>query len=271
MNRMSGYAAHLSHDLKTGIRDKSLMLMTYLFPIGFFLMVGMFMPALNPGFLDIMIPGMIVFAVMSATLLTIPFTLVGGRETGVFRSFRVNGVPAGALITIPVVGCLIHTAAVAAILTVGGALLYGARLPTNWGWFALVFLLTSACFATLGVLIGIVAQSTRSGTLLAQAVYLPSVMLGGLMVPEEMLPEGLRTAASLLPATNSMRGFTALALDGTWSATHVWPLLILAAGILVNVVLCFVLFQWDTRPARPRLRLLALLAVVPFAAGMVIM
>ncbi len=267
---MSGYLHHLAFDFKSGIRDATLMLMNYLFPIGFFVMIGLFMPTINPDFLDLMIPGMLVFAVMTATLMTIPATLVDQRAAGILRSFRVNGVPRASVITIPVLGALFHTAVVSTVLTVVGAFFYGALTPSNWLWFVITFLLTTLTMATLSVLIGIVVPSSRTATLVAQLVYVPSVLLGGLMVPEGLLPEALARGASLLPATQAMRAFNALALRSeALSGSTGLPLVVLAASILINLALCFAVFQWDTRQMRPR-RFLAALAILPFAAGVVL-
>ena len=33
---MKGFISHLAYDFKSGIRDKTLMLMNYIFPLGFF-------------------------------------------------------------------------------------------------------------------------------------------------------------------------------------------------------------------------------------------
>ena len=268
---MSGYLYHLAYDFRTGVRDKTLMFMNYIFPIGFFLLVGLFMTRINPAFVDIMIPGMILFAIMSATLLSLPSTLIAQREAGILRSFRVNGVPAGALITIPVLGCVFHTALASILVTAGGALLYGGRAPVAWGWFVFVFFLATLTHATLGILIGIVAGSSRAGTLLAQAVYLPSVLLGGLMVPEELIPESLRLVASFLPAAQAIRGFDAFAMGGAAAGRLPGlPLVVLTASIVVNLCLCFYLFRWDSRSDRRRPVLLALLALLPFAASVLV-
>ncbi len=262
---MKGYAHHLAIDFKSGIRDATLMLMNYLFPIGFFVMIGLFMPTINPGFVDLMIPGMIVFAIMSGTLMTIPSTLVDQRSSGILRSFRVNGVPAGSMVTIPIIGSVAHMSVVAVILTIGSSALYGAPLPVSWGWFIVTFVIATMSFASLSALIGVVAQSSRAATMLAQLVYLPSVLLGGLMVPEELLPAAVARGASLLPATQAMRAFNTLAFDGAVATpAAIAPLLFLAASIVLNLALCFLLFEWDNRTVR-REHLLGLLAVLPFA------
>jgi len=257
-------------DLKSGVRDATLMLMNYLFPIGFFVMMGLFMPTVNPGFVDLMIPGMIVFAIMSGTLMTIPSTLVDQRSSGVLRSFRVNGVPATSMITIPIIGSVAHMSVVAVILTIGSTVLYGAPLPVNWGWFILTFLLATLSFASLSALIGVVAKSSQSATLLAQLVYLPSVLLGGLMVPEELLPAAVARGASLLPATQTMRAFNALAFDGAAvSGAAATPLVFLAVSVVLNLALCLMLFEWDNRTVR-RAHAFGLLALLPFALAVAI-
>lgn len=67
--------------------------MNYLFPLGFYLMMGFIMAAINPPFREGIIPAMLVFSALSATLLGIPDPLVNARENGIFRSYKINGVP----------------------------------------------------------------------------------------------------------------------------------------------------------------------------------
>jgi ABC-2 type transport system permease protein len=268
---MKGFLYHALYDFKTGVRDKTLMLMNYLFPLGFFLLVGMFMTKINPFFIEIIIPGMILFALMSSSLLSLPGTLVSARESGVFRSFRVHGIPSYSLIVIPALGNLIHATIACAIITIGSSLLFGGVLPLNWFWFVVVFILAALCLSTLGILIGIVAQSSRATVLIAQAIYLPSVLLGGLMVPAEMIPESLTKVASLLPATQAIRAFSSFAYTTSpvLSVSGV-SLLVLVSSIVINLVLCFMLFQWDAKPADKRRLLFGLFALVPFVTGVLV-
>jgi len=266
---MKGFLYHAIYDFKTGVRDKTLMLMNYLFPLGFFLLVGMFMTKINPFFAEIMIPGMILFTLMSSSLLSLPGTLVSARESGVFRSFRVHGIPSYSLIVIPVLGNLFHAIIACTLITVGSSLLFGGVLPLNWFWFVLVFIITALCLSTLGIVIGIVAQSSRATVLIAQAIYLPSVLLGGLMVPAAMFPESLTKAASLFPATQAIRAFSSFAYaHSPLFSLSIVALLVMVSSIIINLSLCFMLFQWDVKPANKRRLFLGLLALVPFAAGM---
>lgn len=55
------------------------------------------------------------------------------------------------------------------------------------------------------------SASLDATVLWAQLVFLPSVMLGGLMVPTEMIPDALATLGRLLPATHALNAQRGLA------------------------------------------------------------
>src|SRR5512136_1206415 len=114
---MTAYVHHLTYDFYNGLRDRSLLLMNYLFPLALYLMMGALMGGINPTFRETMIPAMIVIAVMACTLLGMPNPIVSSRETGVFRSFKINGVPAASLLSIPVLSSLLHMILVSVLIT----------------------------------------------------------------------------------------------------------------------------------------------------------
>ena len=95
---MQAFLYHLRFDFFTWLRNRSLLLMSYLLPLGFYIFMGVLMVELNPFFLDIMIPGMIMFSILSGVLLGLPSQFVESREQGVLRSFMVHKVPIGSVI-----------------------------------------------------------------------------------------------------------------------------------------------------------------------------
>jgi hypothetical protein len=115
---MTAFINHFSFELRAGIRDKQLLLVNYLLPLGFYFMMAFIMPGINPMFLEFLIPAMVTFAILSATLLGIPDPLVKAREDGIYRSYKINGVPASSILTIPALTTVLHLVIVAAIITV---------------------------------------------------------------------------------------------------------------------------------------------------------
>jgi ABC-2 type transport system permease protein len=269
---MSAFVNHFSFEFRTGIRNKTLLLMNYLFPLGFYLMMGLVMPAINPFFLESMIPAMVVFAILAATLLGIPDPLVNARETGVFRSYRINGVPASSILSIPALTTMLHLAIVTVIITASAPLLFDAPLPENWLNYVLVLVALAIACAGLGVLIGVISSSTRMTVLWSQLIFIPSMLLGGLMIPYSMLPDVVAKISQLLPATQAMNAFNGLAMGlGADFAPWGSVILLLLSGVLA-FVLAIYLFSWDSRNSTRRAHpLLGLLVLVPYGAGIVLL
>jgi len=269
---VNAFANHFSFEFRTGIRDKSLLLMNYLFPIGLYAVLGLLMTELNPPFVETMIPAMIIIAILSGTMLGLPNPLVAAREAGIFRSYKINGVPAISILTIPALTTVLHMVVVAVIITATAPLFFSAPTPINWASFILVFLLTAFAHAGLGMLISVISSSTRAVVLWSQLVFLPSMLIGGLMVPYSMLPDALGRVALLLPASHAMNAFQGLAQNQSVAFDPLWSVLILLAGGILSFGLANYLFCWDrlnkTRRGHPAL---ALLALLPYVLGVALL
>lgn len=266
---MNAFINHFSFEFRTGIRNKQLLLMNYLFPLGFYLMMGFVMVGINPLFLDTMTPAMIVFAVLAATLLGIPDPLVNARENGIFRSYKINGIPSTSILIIPTLTTMLHLVIVAVIITATAPLLFDAPVPVNWGNYILVFAALAFAMASISVLIGVVSPNSRVTVLYSQIFFIPSILLGGMMVPYEMLPDTVGKIAQLLPATHAMNAFKGLAMGAVADFNPWLSVVLMFAGGLMAFGLAVYLFSWDRRnSARRGHPLLAVLCLLPFVIGM---
>ena len=268
---MRAFANHFSFEFRTGIRNKQLLLMNYLFPLGFFLMMGFVMGGINPLFLETMTPAMVIFAVLAATLLGIPDPLVNGRETGIFRSYKINGIPAVNILIMPVLTTMLHLIIVTVIITIAAPLLFDTPLPINWFNYALIFVALAFVMAGISVLIGVVAPNSRVTVLYSQLFFIPSILLGGMMFPYSLLPAAAGKVAQLLPATQAMNAFNALAMGkGADFAPWGSVIALFASGVLAFVLAVY-LFSWDSRNTERRGHpLLALLCLLPFVVVMLV-
>jgi ABC-2 type transport system permease protein len=266
---MTAFTAHFTVEFRTGIRNKSLLLLNYLFPLGFYAVVSMIMTQINPMFTAQLLPAMVVFAVIVSTILGLPDPLVSARENGIFRSFKVNGVPALSILAIPALSTLLHLSIVSLIIFVTAPIFFDAPLPVNYPAFVVVFLAAAFAHAGLGVLIGVTSPSSRVTILLSQAIFLPSMLIGGLMMPFDILPAGIAKIAQIFPATQAMNAFMGLAMGSETSIDPTRSLIMLFVGGLLAFGLALFLFTWDSKNAsRKRSPLLGLLAFVPYLFGL---
>ena len=266
---MTAFTNHFSFEFRTGVRNKTLLLMNYLFPLGFYLMMGFVMTEINPSFQEIIIPSMVVFAILAATLLGLPDPLVNARESGIFRSYRINGVPSASILFIPALTTMLHLILVSGIIVVTAPLLFSAPTPSNWLNFVLVFLAMSFASAGLGVLIGVISPNSRTTVLYSQIIFIPSMLLGGLMVPYSILPDTAGKISQLLPATQAMNAFNGLAMGQETAFNSGGSLLLLFLSGALAFGLAIYLFSWDSQnTARRGHPALALLVLLPFVLGL---
>ena len=269
---MSAFTTHFSFSFKTGIRNKNLLLMNYLFPLGFFMMMGFIMPEINPAFRETMVPAMVTFAILAATLLGLPDPLVSARESGIFRSYKINGVPASSILLIPGLTTGLHLAIVSLIIIFTAPVLFDANEPSHPLYFFVTLGALSLACSGIGILIGVVSPSTRMTVLYSQVIFVPSMLLGGLMMPFSMLPEAAHPFAQLLPATHAMNAFNGLAMDVSADFSPWSSIIMLSASGIIAFVLALYLFSWDSKNSKRRGHpALALLALVPYIAGILLL
>jgi len=268
---MSAFTSHFAFEFRTGIRNKNLLLMNYLFPLGLYLMMSLIMPGINPLFQATIIPGMVTFGILASTLLGLPDPLVNAREAGIFRSYKINGVPATSILLIPALSTILHILVVALIITLTAPIFFDAPAPQNYATFALVVLAMAVACTGLSVLIGVISPNSRLTVLFSQAIFLPSMIIGGIMIPYNMLPGVAAKIAILLPATHAMNNFNALAMGGTADFYPWGSILTLFVGGLTAFRLAWYLFRWDSQSSELRGHpLMALLALLPYAAWLLI-
>jgi len=265
---MSAFLNHFSFEFKTGLRNSTLMLMNYLFPFAFYVMMGFVMIPINPDFATILIPTMVVFTMMVSNVLGLPGPLVESREAGIYRSYKINGVPALSILSIPALTTIFHSVIAASIIAMTASPLFDAATPAHWINFAGIALLTAITFGGIGALIGVIATGSRSVVLVSQLIFLPSILLSGMMIPLQVMPESVRIFSALLPATYAMEAINALAYNRITMIDPGLALLVLAAGAILAFILAVCLFNGDpqneTRRGHPAL---ALIAWLPYVAG----
>jgi ABC-2 type transport system permease protein len=268
---MNAFLTHFAIEFRMGLRNRNALLMTYLFPLGFYLLVSGFMTRLNPYFKDNVITAMVSFAVLSGVMLGLPAPLITYRETGVFRSYKVNGVPAASILLIPVIASLVHTVIVAFIIALTAGPLFQAPLPANWLGFVGYLLLLAAALSGIALLIGVVAANTRVSILASQLIYLPSILLGGVMVPSSVVTGGFMRIGLLMPTSYAISFYNGVARPATPLVPALPSAIILLAGTAVSFLLALLLFSWDRQnPGRKARPALAILAFLPYAIGAVI-
>ncbi len=261
---MKAFFLHLRLELISGLRNKTLLFMSYLFPLGFAVMMGLIMSGINPLFLDTMVPAMAIFAALTGVILGMPEPLVSAREAGIFRSYHIYGVPARNIVIAPALSMSLHSLMATAIILLTVPLMFSAVRPESMLWFFAIAMVLLFNLSGLGALISVVSANSRATILWSQLVFLPSMMLSGMMFPSQMLPENMARIGRLLPGAYAMEAFNVLSMGGVGDYNPWLALAVLVAGGLLAFALALYLFSWDTHYTKRPSLLLALLALLPY-------
>lgn len=267
---MNAFVYHFLFEFRTKIRKRGILAINYLLPLGLYVMMGLIMVPINPSFLEAIIPSMVCVAVMSATILSLPEPLVTARESGIFRSYKINGVPAFSILVIPALSTIIHTIVVIIIITATAPLFFNALIPANWPGFIIVTVIMLFACAGLSVLISVISPSSQMAVLWSNIIFIPSMMLSGMTgLPTSMLPLAVRKISQLLPATHGMNAFRGIAQNLSADFAPMISVIVLMMSGILSFVLAIYLFNWDRHNTTQRGHpLFASIVLLPYIAGM---
>ncbi len=207
---MSAFSKHLWIQIKMDARERGILLTFYIVPLIFFIVMGAVFSSINPITKETLIASMNIFAVTMGAVLGIPTPLVKMRESGVLRAYRVNGIPNDAVILIQGISAFFHLLLVSIMIVVTAPLLFGAGLPRSYPLYFIILLIFIFTSIAVGLLIGVTARSQSMATMLSQTIFLPSLLLSGIMFPMSLLPKFLMWLGRIFPATYAMLSFSGL-------------------------------------------------------------
>jgi ABC-2 type transport system permease protein len=172
---------------------------------------------------------MTVFGVSMGAFLGAPAPLIELYGSEMKKAYKVGGIPLWTAAVGNVISGLIHLMIMSVLIYLIAPVAFHAVVPPS----ALTYFVTLAVFITtclsIGTLLGLFVKSSSKLTMISQIVFLPSIMLSGIMFPAGMLPEALQSVGKIFPAT---WGFKSLC-SSEWDATG----LLVLAGIIVVAAL----------------------------------
>lgn len=226
---MSAFLYGVGLHLKLNLRNKEILIMYYIVPLFFFLFMGGVFTSIIPDANKTLIQSMTVFGVSMGGLLGGPVPLAEILGSDVKKAYRAGGVPLWSAAAGNFISGFLHLVLMSLIIFFAAPLIFKASVPQNLPFYFLslaLLIFSSMCIATVfGLFVKIISKLT----LLCQIVYLPSVMLSGIMFPADMLPEALEIAGKIFPAT---WGFRAMCEQDA-NIKLILPLLLIITVLLI--------------------------------------
>lgn len=197
---MNAFFYSLALQWKLDIRSKSLLVTCYVVPLIFFLLMGGIFPAAMPEMRETLIPSMIVMGVSMGALIGLPPTLLETYGGDIKKGYRANGIPFFLGLAAMFLSALLHLMILCAAIVLLAPVLFEAAVPAHLPRFFLSLVIYTAVSLGIGSIFGLALQSQAKLTMVSQLVFLPSILLSGILFPVEFLPDALKTIGRMFPA-----------------------------------------------------------------------
>ena len=193
--------------------------------------------------IDVLLPGTLALAIIAAGLVNLGIATAYERAYGVLK--RLGGSPLGrtGLIVAKVTTVVVIEVAVVTALVALAAGIFGWRPgpDVSWPGFVAAFAVGTAAFAGLGLALAGTLRAEATLTL-ANALFIACLLLGGVVVPIDHLPDALATLSSLLPAAALSEAFrAALGVGGDLGRS----LAVVGAWAIGALVVALRWFRWE--------------------------
>lgn len=186
---------------KLDIRDKGILVAYYIVPLVFFLFMGGIFTSIIPDAYKTIIQSMTVFAATMGAIIGSPSPLVEFYRSNVKKSYHIGGVPLWTVTVSNFISALVHLTITSCIILLIAPMIFEAIIPNNLWIYFVSLTLTIVASVSVGTLLGLFVKNNSKLTMISQFIFLPSIMLSGIMFPVDMLPEPLQYIGNIFPAT----------------------------------------------------------------------
>ena len=232
-------------ELRLALRRGETLVATAVLPIVvlvFFASVGI-LPTTTARPVDFLLPGSIAFAVVATSLVSLGITTAYDRFYGVLKRLGGSPLSRAELIAARMLAVLVVEIVQVGLLVGAASALLGWTAPADGSLllFVIALLLGTLAFGGLGLLL---AGTLRAETMLAVAngLFVASLLLGGIVLPIDHLPDPLAALAGALPAAALSQAFrVALGVGGDATGA----LVLLAGWGLAATGLAVLTFRWE--------------------------
>jgi ABC-2 type transport system permease protein len=232
-------------ELRLTSRRGENVLVTLVIPVAvllFFATVGI-VPGIAGRPVDFLLPGTLALGIIASGLVNLGIATAYERSYGVLKRLGGSPLPRSGLVAAKIASILVLELVQVVLLIAVAAVVLGWQ-PAVGGSPALLVvavLLGTFTFAGLGLLMAgtLRAEATLA---LANGLFLGFLMLGGIVLPVDHLPDWLAAIARVLPSS-ALADVFRVALSGAGDVSG--PIVILVAWGLAAVGLSVRFFRWE--------------------------
>ena len=204
---MNGLLLQLAVSLRLHFRNRMAVIYSYLFPTIFLLAFWVLYRYETPPLVRHM-GELLTVTILGGACFGLPTTFVSDRERGVWRRYRLTPVPTSGIVASTVAARYLLLL-IAGLIQLALAMLIGMPFPRHPFDLFVAFSCVSFAFIGLGLVIATMADNVPAVQALGQCIFLPMLIIGGVAVPLESLPEWAQHVSAFFPGRYAVEALRA--------------------------------------------------------------
>lgn len=187
---------------------------------------------------------------LSTSLMGFAPVLVGAREGGMFKMYRLFPIWRGTLLSIWIVSRLLLTLLASILMFALATFLYKMHIDASMAYIvgALALLGIGVCaFLSIGMTIATWSASVATATMIANLLYFPLLFSGNVIIPVSGLPKPLRDVLDYLPLNALVENLRSLLAGKVHSGYLLYTISMLAAISILCLAYSFKDSRWIAR------------------------
>lgn len=197
---MSAFLYGVVLQWKIDFRNRDIMLTYYVVPLVFFAFMGGIFTSINPDAKNTLIQSMTVFGVTMGAVLGAPTPLVQLYGSEIKKSYQVGRIPLWVGTVNNFTSAFVHLFVMSLVIFLVAPKVFNSKVPVNLFPYFISLAIFIMVSLAVGTVLGLFIKSTSKLTMVSQLIFLPSIMLSGIMFPVDMLPEALEAVGMVFPA-----------------------------------------------------------------------
>jgi len=234
-------------ETKLFLRYKGSLFWNFAFPIFFMTLFGSIFGSDTGGtrYIDFLLPGMIVMALMTTCLQSTAISVVSDREKGIFRRLALTPLKRSTLIGSMALTRYLVVLIQTALLILVAVLFFHARI--NGNLFSFWLILTVGMFSLLGVgfVIASLVRKAESALPVSMICFFLLMFLSPCFWPVETLPKFLQPFSRVLPATFLGQALRKVSIEAKGFSSFEMDLLFLLCWLVVCFFISARYFKWE--------------------------
>lgn len=234
---------------RTFWRNPAAAFFTFAFPLLFMVIFNVLFGNGDPESGRFFTPGIIVFAVVTATFTNLAMTVTVARDEGILKRLRGTPLPPLSYLLARMIHAALLSLLLVIIVAAFGAVFYGVPVPWDRLPALIVTLvLGAAAFCALGLALTAVIPNPDAAPAIVNATILPLFFISNVFIPLQNAPQWLDVVSSIFPvrhfADAMLRIYDPSVAGNGLSASDLG---VIAIWGIVGLVLALRYFSWEPR------------------------